>query len=116
MPEVPSFSILPIAIAAEVVSLLREAGFDASADPEFNPVRAPVIVPKQGDEGLVYTPDGKEQINPEGVAPEANVVCKCEKVLPFGPCSPHVCALTGQACGTGDRGRGCGGLPPWAAY
>ena len=28
----------------------------------------------------MYTPDDKESVNAAGVAPEANVVCKCEKV------------------------------------
>ena len=39
-------------------------------------------MPKLDDEvnGLVYTPDDKESLNPLGVAPELNVVCKCEKV------------------------------------
>eukprot|EP00966_Prymnesium_polylepis_P029871 693864-Prymnesium_polylepis.1 len=46
-----------------------------AADPTFNPKRAPVIVPKRGDEGpggvgLVYTPDAKEEINAAAVAPE----------------------------------------------
>jgi len=73
------------AIALEVVQLLREAGLEMTPDPTFNPKRAPVIVPKRGDEGpggvgLVYTPDAKEEINAAAVAPEANVVCKCEKV------------------------------------
>ena len=68
------------AIALEAVELLKEAGFDAPADVNFNPKRAPIIFPKDGDEGLVYTPDDKESVNAAGVAPEANVVCKCEKV------------------------------------
>ena len=71
------------AIALEVVKLLEEAGLDAKLDPTFNPKRASVVVPKEGDEGvvpLVYTPDDKTEINALNVAPEANVVCKCEKV------------------------------------
>ena len=68
------------AIALEAVELLKQAGFDAPADASFNPKRAPIIFPKDGDEGLVYTPDDKESVNAAGVAPEANVVCKCEKV------------------------------------
>lgn len=68
------------AIALEVLDLLAKAGLDAPADPEFNPIRAPLIVPKSGDEGLVYTPDTKTEVNSAGAAPEANVVCKCEKV------------------------------------
>lgn len=39
-----------------------------------------IIVPQAGDEGLVYTPNDKEQINALNVPPESNVVCKCEKV------------------------------------
>jgi len=68
------------AIALEVVELLRQAGLSAAADEHFNPKRAPIIFPKQGDEGLVYTPDDKEAINAAGVGMAANVVCKCEKV------------------------------------
>ena len=69
------------AIALEVVDLLREAGFDAPADPTFNPKRAPIILPKNGDDGLIYHEgDDKTQVNAGGAAPEANVVCKCEKV------------------------------------
>jgi glycerol-3-phosphate dehydrogenase len=68
------------AIALEVVAKLAEAGFEAPADPSFNPKRAALIVPKQGDEGLVYTPDDKTSLNPLGVAASENVVCKCEKV------------------------------------
>ena len=68
------------AIALEVVELLRGAGLDAEPDEAFNPTRAAVVTPKEGDDGLVYTPDDKTEINALGVAPEANVVCKCEKV------------------------------------
>jgi L-2-hydroxyglutarate oxidase LhgO len=68
------------AIALEVIELLKQAGFDAPADETFNPKRAPIIFPKNGDEGLVYTPDDKERINAAGAAPRENVVCKCEKV------------------------------------
>ena len=68
------------AIALEVVRLLGEAGLDAPADPAFNPSRAAVVVPKRGDEGLVYTPDDKESLNALGVSAAENVVCKCEKV------------------------------------
>ena len=69
------------AIALEVIEQLKDAGFAAPADPTFNPKRAPIIVPKLGDEGLVYHDgDDKETINPMGVSPTENVVCKCEKV------------------------------------
>ena len=73
------------AIALEVTRLLQEAGFEAPADPTFNPNRAPIIFPKDGEEAslhgkLVYTPDDKETINAAGVPAHENVVCKCEKV------------------------------------
>lgn len=68
------------AIALEVVQLLKKAGLDAASNKAFNPKRAAVIKPKRGDEGLVYTPDSKEEINSKEISPEANVVCKCEKV------------------------------------
>ena len=70
------------AIALELVELLREAGLDAAADPLFNPLRAANVVPKNGDDGLVYTPDDKTSINALNVAPEANVVCKCDRAHP----------------------------------
>ena len=65
--------------------MLRQAGFQAAADPTFNPKRASVVVPKpkvtgEEDDGLVYTPDDKTSLNPLGVAPDKNVVCKCERV------------------------------------
>ena len=68
------------AIAVEIVNLLKTAGLEAAPNPNFNPKRAAIIRPKNGEEGLVFTPDNKESINAQGVAPEANVVCKCEKV------------------------------------
>ena len=68
------------AIAVEVVDLLNKAGLCAAPSATFNPKRAPVIRPKRGEEGLVFTPDDKEMVNAAGSAPEANVVCKCEKV------------------------------------
>ena len=70
------------AIALEVLDLLKEAGLELEADPSFNPKRSAVIVPKvKGEEdGLVYTPDDKEEINALGVPMEQNVVCKCERV------------------------------------
>ena len=74
------FHLAPRLGLLEAVELLKQAGFDAPADASFNPKRAPIIFPKDGDEGLVYTPDDKESVNAAGVAPEANVVCKCEKV------------------------------------
>jgi glycerol-3-phosphate dehydrogenase len=68
------------AIALEMVELLKQAGLETQADPSFNPRRAANVVPKDGDVGLVYTPDDKMSVNALKVAPEANVVCKCEKV------------------------------------
>ena len=66
-------------------ALLREAGLAAQPNPSFNPKRAAVVVPKDGDTllggvPLVYTPDEKYSVNPAGVAAAQNVVCKCEKV------------------------------------
>jgi len=68
------------AIALEVSRLLEAAGLDAKPDASFNPKRAPVIVPKRGEEGLVFTPDTKTEVNSAGVSAAENVVCKCEKV------------------------------------
>jgi len=68
------------AIALEVVDLLKQAGLASTPDPTFNPKRAPIIVPKNGDDGLVYTPDDKTELNAAGVSAAENVVCKCEKV------------------------------------
>eukprot|EP00658_Telonema_sp_P-2_P037777 TRINITY_DN27158_c0_g1_i1.p1 TRINITY_DN27158_c0_g1~~TRINITY_DN27158_c0_g1_i1.p1 ORF type:complete len:345 (+),score=63.67 TRINITY_DN27158_c0_g1_i1:164-1198(+) len=67
------------AIAVEVVQLLRAAGFTPGPNPDFNPVRKPIIVPKKGyklmnGKGLKMGPKGKCK------DPELNVVCKCEKV------------------------------------
>jgi len=64
------------------MELLKEAGLDAVANPNFNPKRAAIVVPKvKGeDDGLVYTIDEKEAINAAGCDPALNVVCKCEKV------------------------------------
>ena len=47
------------AIALRVVELLREAGLSLSPDPEFNPLRAPLIVPKNKWKGLKVGPPGK---------------------------------------------------------
>lgn len=61
-------------IALEVVRLLRDAGFSAGIDGNFNPVRHPVIVPKAGWKGISAGPLGKF------TDPKKNVICKCEKV------------------------------------
>ena len=64
------------AIALEVVKLLQEAGLTMKPDQSFNPIRAPVIVPKKGWKGL-------KMGSPEKIAdadPKSKVICKCEKV------------------------------------
>jgi len=75
------------AIALEVVDLLEQAGLALNKKDNFNPHRAPIVTPKDhekdallGGAPLVYTPDDKTSINADGVAPEQNIVCKCEKV------------------------------------
>jgi glycerol-3-phosphate dehydrogenase len=62
------------AIALEVVSLLQQAGLELEKNPNFNPNRAPIIVPKNGWKGIKAGPVGKY------TNPKENVVCKCEKV------------------------------------
>ena len=47
------------AIALEVVQLLQDAGLELTPDAAFNPRRAPIIVPKRGDEG----PGGSSRSN-----------------------------------------------------
>lgn len=62
------------AIALEIVKLLGEAGLEMIKDPNFNPNRAPIIIPKDGMKGIRMGPPGKY------TDPAENVVCKCEKV------------------------------------
>ena len=62
------------AVALEVVRLLGAAGLQMKENPDFNPNRAPIIVPKDGWKGLRAGPPGKV------TNPKENVVCKCEKV------------------------------------
>jgi glycerol-3-phosphate dehydrogenase len=62
------------AIALEIVSLLQKAGLKLVPNPNFNPNRAPIIVPKDGWKGIKAGPVGKF------TNPKENVVCKCEKV------------------------------------
>jgi len=62
------------AIALDVVKLLQGAGLALEKDPSFNPIRAPIIVPKDGWKGIKAGPVGKV------TDPKQNIVCKCEKV------------------------------------
>lgn len=64
------------AIAVYVMGLLKEAGLTMKEDTSFNPLRAPIIVPKDG-RNLKYSKTAAEA---KGVDPTKNVVCKCEKV------------------------------------
>merc|ERR1712232_1230233 len=64
------------AIAVYVVELLEKAGMIFQKDPSFNPLRAPIIIPKDG-RNLKYS---KTEANSKGADPKKNVVCKCEKV------------------------------------
>mmetsp|Transcript_8752 Transcript_8752/g.16292 ORF Transcript_8752/g.16292 Transcript_8752/m.16292 type:complete len:668 (+) Transcript_8752:55-2058(+) len=64
------------AIARYVMDLLKEAGLPFQNDPKFNPLRAPIIVPKDG-RNLKYS---KTAAGAVGTDPKKNVVCKCEKV------------------------------------
>ena len=66
------------AIAEDVVRMLREAGARLEPDASFNPVRAPLIRPKDGWAGLTLTPDPAKMFDEPD--PTKNVVCKCEKV------------------------------------
>lgn len=70
------------AIAVEVVRLLEESGCKLKQNPDFNPQRAPIIIPKPGGmRGLKLGPVGKN--DSDGFDEEQmakNVICKCEKV------------------------------------
>ena len=71
------------AIAVEVVRLLAAGGLSFVPDPEFNPKRAPIIIPKSGFKAVA--PDGTLQSIKAGPVgkytdPRENIVCKCEKV------------------------------------
>jgi glycerol-3-phosphate dehydrogenase len=66
------------AIALEVVRLLKEeAGLNMIVNEHFNPIRAPIIIPKDGWRGIKVGPVGKIQNSKE------NVICKCEKVTEY---------------------------------
>lgn len=62
------------AIALEVVQLLRDAGLVAAPNPSFNPIRLPIVIPKNGWKGIKAGPAGKV------IDPSENIICKCEKV------------------------------------
>jgi glycerol-3-phosphate dehydrogenase len=62
------------AVAREVVRLLAGAGLELAENPSFNPVRLPIVRPKNGWRGIKAGPPGKY------TDPAENVVCKCEKV------------------------------------
>ena len=64
------------AIAADVVRMLGDAGLRADADPSFNPVRAPIVVPKDGYKGLKMSKKDFWKVKD----PRQNVICKCERV------------------------------------
>ncbi len=68
------------AIALEVVELLVKAGLSVGKNANFNPNRAPIIIPKNGlalHDGtkMRYTKEPGEKMDPR-----QNIVCKCEKV------------------------------------
>jgi glycerol-3-phosphate dehydrogenase len=77
------------AIALDVVRLLADAGCSDVINERnphgFNPIRAPIIVPKKGMKDahgvpLKYTVD-RTKVDPKApMDPRSNVVCKCEKV------------------------------------
>jgi glycerol-3-phosphate dehydrogenase len=62
------------AIAVEIVRLLAAAGLTLEPNKNFNPIRAPIIRPKNSWKGIRAGPVGKY------TNPNENVVCKCEKV------------------------------------
>ena len=64
------------AIAVDVVRMLRDAGCRLPPDPTFNPVRAPIVVPKDGYKGLKMSKKDFWKVKD----PKQNVVCKCERV------------------------------------
>ena len=64
------------AIAVDVVRMLADAGCRLDPDPTFNPVRAPIVVPKDGYKGLKMSKKDFWKVKD----PRENVVCKCEKV------------------------------------
>lgn len=70
------------AIAVDVIALLQNADLVLTPNPNFNPNRFPIIIPKVGMKGLKMGPVGKnDSIDANDEATMAsNVICKCEKV------------------------------------
>jgi L-2-hydroxyglutarate oxidase LhgO len=64
------------AIALEVVKLLEDSGLRMKPNKHFNPLRAPIIRPKNGWKGLKPSANRSRS----STNPKENVVCKCEKV------------------------------------
>ncbi len=67
--ESPGITSSP-AIAAYVSEILEKAGLELEVNPDFNPIRKPIIIPKDdGFEGQIDDPD-----------PAKNIICRCERV------------------------------------
>eukprot|EP00948_MAST-09A_sp_MAST-9A-sp1_P004172 g4172.t1 len=65
------------AIALDVVKMLKEGGCkNMEKDPNFNPNREAIVVPKSGYKGLKMSKNDWNKVKD----PKKNVVCKCEKV------------------------------------
>ena len=70
------------AIAADVVRMLGEEGLLLRKDPDFNPIRAPIVTVKDGYKGpggVRLKPSPKTDFFKVKDA-ASNIVCKCEKV------------------------------------
>jgi len=65
------------AIALEVIRLLKEVGLVMPVNDHFNPIRAPIVIPKDGWRGIKAGPIGKV------INPKENIICKCEKVTEY---------------------------------
>ena len=63
------------AIALEIIRLLQSAGLKLEKNPKFNPIRAPIIVPKDGWKGIKAGPVGK--------VTEAEVITALHRSLPI---------------------------------
>lgn len=68
------------AIALEVVDLLLKAGLKVDKDINFNPNRAPIIIPKNGLALYDGTKMQYTKVPGAKMDPRQNIVCKCEKV------------------------------------